>query len=56
MQVAMMPYIAENEMRAAGMAVEDGALGFARLATSITLWVGLPLVLGTMRVLKSELK
>lgn len=56
MQVAMMPYIAENEMRAAGMAIEDGALGFARLATSITLWVGLPLVLGTMRVLKSELK
>ncbi|MEI7057523.1 ABC transporter permease [Nocardioides sp. CCNWLW239] len=56
MQVAMMPFIAPDQMQAAGLTVEDGALGIARLFTSIALWVGLPLVLGTMRVLKSELK
>ena len=56
MQVAMMPFVAGDEMRAAGVNVDDGALGIARLITSVALWVGLPLVLGTIRVLRSELK
>lgn len=43
-------------MQAAGIDLVDGPLGVARLVTSIGLWVVLPLVLGTWRLLRAEVK
>lgn len=61
MRLSMLPYqLTESDTRSfeneLGFTLDTGALGLARLATSILLWVGLPLILGTWRLLRAEVK
>lgn len=60
MRIAIMPFAADadttRQMQSAGVHADTGALGVAHLVTSIALWVGVPLVLGTYRLLRTEVK
>lgn len=61
MRIAMLPFqitdadaqTLENDL---GASFDTGALGVARLITSVLLWVGIPLALGTWRLLRAEVK
>lgn len=61
MRIAMLPFqisdadaqTFENDL---GTSFDTGALGVARVITSVLLWVGIPLALGTWRLLRAEVK
>ena len=61
MRIAMLPFqigdsdaaSLENDL---GANLDTGALGLAHVFTSVLIWVGLPLVLGTIRLLRAEVK
>lgn len=60
MRIAIMPFSADadttHQLHQAGIHASTGGVGIAHLVTSIALWVGIPLVLGTWRLLKAEVK
>lgn len=59
MRIALLPFqIGEDggDFSDLGLDLGTGGLAVARLVVAILLWVGLPLVLGTLRVLRAELK
>ena len=59
MRIALLPFqLGGDESDFSGLDVDlsTGGLATARLVVSILIWVGLPLVLGTMRVMRAELK
>ncbi|MBM0125124.1 ABC transporter permease [Pimelobacter simplex] len=61
MRLAMLPYqLSDADARSfesdLGFSFDTGALGLARVLTSVFIWVGLPLILGTWRLLRAEVK
>lgn len=61
MRLAMLPFQLSDGDAASlegdlGFAFDTGVLGYARIFTSVLLWVGLPLILGTIRLLRAEVK
>lgn len=61
MRIAMLPFqLGDEDARSLetdlGATLDTGALGLAHVATSVLIWVGLPLVLGTWRLLRAEVK
>lgn len=61
MRIAMLPFqLSTDDVRSVeadlGTSLDTGALGLAHVFTSVLLWVGLPLVLGTWRLLRAEVK
>lgn len=61
MRIAMLPFqLSDSDARSLqddlGARLDTGALGVAHVVTSVLIWVGLPLVLGTWRLLRAELK
>jgi len=59
MRIALLPFqVGGEENDLSGLDVDLGTdgLAVARLVVAVLIWVGLPLVLGTMRVLRTELK
>lgn len=60
MRIAILPFQLEGADRASvsdeGIPLATGALGVAHIVVAITLWVVLPIVLGTWRTLRAEVK
>lgn len=61
MRLSMLPFqLGDDDVRSIeqdlGATLDTGALGIARVLTSVLIWVGLPLLLGTWRLLRAEVK
>ncbi|HWJ09327.1 MAG TPA: ABC transporter permease [Nocardioides sp.] len=61
MRLAMLPFQLNDAdtadvQKEIGATLDTGALGLAHVLTSVLIWVGLPLVLGTWRLLRAEVK
>ena len=61
MRLSMLPFqLGDDDVRTIeqdlGSTLDTGALGIARVITSVLIWVGIPLLLGTWRLLRAEVK
>ncbi|QSR25489.1 hypothetical protein CFH99_07600 [Nocardioides aromaticivorans] len=61
MRLSMLPFqLSDDDVRTIeqdlGATLDTGALGIARVITSVLIWVGIPLLLGTWRLLRAEVK
>lgn len=61
MRLSMLPFqLGDDDVRSIeqelGATLDTGALGLARVITSVLIWVGIPLLLGTWRLLRAEVK
>lgn len=61
MRLSMLPFqLSDDDVRSIesdlGATLDNGVLGFARVITSVLIWVGIPLLLGTWRLLRAEVK
>jgi ABC-type transport system involved in multi-copper enzyme maturation permease subunit len=59
MRIALLPFQLggdESDFSGLGVDLGTGGLAVSRLVVAVLIWVGLPLVLGTLRVLRAELK
>lgn len=59
MRLAILPFTVDPHDRQrlpSSVELHTGALGAAHIATSVLLWVGVPVVLGTWRLLRAEVK
>lgn len=61
MRLSMLPFqLGDDDVRSIeqdlGATLDTGVLGLARVVTSVLIWVGIPLLLGTWRLLRAEVK
>ncbi|KRA38134.1 MULTISPECIES: ABC transporter permease subunit [unclassified Nocardioides] len=61
MRLAMLPFQigdgdAQDLQGEFGLKLDTGALGIAHVITSVLIWVGIPLLLGTWRLMRAEVK
>jgi ABC-type transport system involved in multi-copper enzyme maturation permease subunit len=61
MRLALLPFqVSDADARSLegdlGVTLHTGGLGLAHVLTSVLIWVGLPLILGTWRLLRAEVK
>jgi len=60
MRLSILPFALDSgdvhSLHDSGVELHTGAPGAARIVTSVLLWVGIPLVVGTWRMLRTEVK